>query len=128
MVLIATLLTASLFGAQQAAPTPSPPAAEQVIAPQVDPVAATVDAIAQAMKSDDSVARAYFLRKPSEDGSLIFVLVPIFDKKYPQAAIASAYRAFGERMPPEAKLELFLVPKREYKKYFAQVEPIYVRP
>ena len=80
------------------------------------------------MKGDDSVARVYFLRKPTEGGSLVFLLVPIFDKKYPQVAINSAYEAFGQNMPAEAKLELFLVPKRDYKKHFGQIEPIYVRP
>ena len=127
MITLAIVLTASLLSTQQT-PVPEPAQPQSTSLSPKDPFATSVEGIVQALKADNGVARAYLLRKPTDDGSLVFVLVPIFDKKYPQEAIKAAYNVFEQNMPQEAKLELFLVPKRDYKKYFAQFEPIYVRP
>jgi hypothetical protein len=93
----------------------------------VDPIDPLQLKIAQALATDKNVVRAYLTQKESESGNPIYVLAPIFENEYPQAAIDAAYSAFHS-VVPGGKLELWLVPKREYKKYFAQAKPIYVRP
>ena len=83
--------------------------------------------IAQALAKDKNILRAYLARKDLDLSSPVYVLAPIFEKEYPQAAINAAYSAFYS-VVQDGKLELWLVPKGEYKKHFAKSKPIYVRP
>ena len=130
MTLATVFFSILLLGAPQSATSPSQPAVapDNLNSSPVDPITATRDGIVRVLREDDSVARVYFFRKQSADGTFVFVLVPIFDKKYPAAAIDAAMKVFEQHMPPGTPFELLLVPKREYKKYFSRIEPIYVRP
>ena len=83
--------------------------------------------IAGALAKDKNVLRAYLALKEADQNTPVYVLAPIFENEYPEEAIGAAYDAFYQ-LVPNGKLELWLVPKHEYKKHFARVQPIYVRP
>jgi len=93
----------------------------------IDPIDPLPLLISDALAKDKNVVRAYLAQKPSDSGQPVCVLAPIFEHEYPQEAIRAAYNAFYQ-VVPDGKLELWLVPLRDYKKRFAHVEPIYVRP
>ena len=76
-----------------------------------DPLSAS---IANALSKDKSVFRAYLALNNSDADQPVFVLAPIFDGEYPKDALGAAYSAFYKAVP-NGKLELWLVPKREYK-------------
>jgi hypothetical protein len=93
----------------------------------IDPIDPLPLLIADALAKDKNVVRAYLAQKPSDSGQPVYVLAPIFENEYPQEAISAAYSVFYQ-VVPNGKLELWLVPMRDYKKHFAKAQPIYVRP
>jgi hypothetical protein len=127
------LLAASLCVASACATQPKAPASVQDLTDRiehdaaVDPIDPLPLLIADALAKDKNVVRAYLAQKPSDAGQPVYVLAPIFVNEYPQQAISAAYSAFY-KVIPNGKLELWLVPLRDYKKHFAKAQPIYVRP
>lgn len=93
----------------------------------VDPVDPLPLLIAEALAKDKNVSRAYLTQKNPDSERPVYVLTPIFEDEYPEEAISAAYNAFHQ-IAPEGKLELLLIPARDYKRYFARAQPIYVRP
>jgi hypothetical protein len=135
MDLTTLALIAALAAQSQAAPaatsttTPavsaSVPTAADVATP-VDPVAATTDGMRRAFAKDKNVWRVYFVREPTKNGSLVFLLAPVFDGAFPREAIEEALKCFYATMPKGAEVKLALIPKQQARG-FADFEPIYAR-
>lgn len=128
LLLAAVLCFASACATQPKAPVTLQEQIERIQqSAVVDPIDPLPLLISDALAKDKNVVRAYLMQRPSDSGHPIYVLAPIFENGYPQEAISAAYNAFYQVIP-NGKLELWLVPMRDYKKHFARLEPIYVRP
>ncbi len=126
-LIAAGLCLLSACATQQEAPTLASVHAQVASGAAVDPIDPLPLLIADALAKDKNVLRAYLAQKESDPDHPVYVLAPIFENEYPQEAISAAYGVFYHQIP-NGKLELWLVPKHDYKKHFARVQPIYVRP
>ncbi len=87
-----------------------------------------VDRLTSICASHKEVERAFILAKPGEDGPIMYMFIPIFDRDVSDEALREADLAYESLFPGRGKLGLVLLARHTWKRSLGGATPFYVRP